>query len=407
MAAIAAAAMAVNSGYADLSAAAKTADSQTVKTETAEEKAPAFEGERKIETNFGVCKAMLVSDDRIYCMGANRNSGRGVTIFSADYEGNILNSLEIKSGMSDEGGELNAYGETMKQVGDHLYYFYKVTPHVDLNLPEDGSWVEVSPSLIPRLNATKSFKCLKLDKELNIIDEYELKDFVKHEQDIDINSTKICYVKSSSRIYLANPDGSDEKLIYKVGSDESGIRYINSVAMNDDYIAFAAQKPSGTSTTVKNSDGTVYYMSDPDFQYCGIIDLKTGEVKVEEKKGASFPEADDNGIIWDNASSEKPWNDNGPGAVYSFDGENFTTSKTKTVYESSQNHIDSDGRTAAYNPRTDTLRVYENGKCVKEIDVNGDDMVGFVGFTANNGVAAIGYTDTKSGTTCKVKLIAY
>lgn len=406
IAALAAAALAVNSGYADIRAYAKTASSSETAVRTETEKASSFEGEKTIKTNFKVCRVMLVSDDgQVYYTGNNRD--RRITIFSADYEGNIVNSLEIKSELSDKNGEFDAYGDTMKQIGDYFYFFYRSTPHIDLNFPEDGSWVSTDPAVFtPYYSTPKSFKCVKLDKELNVVDEYELKEYTNNDVFIDVNSTKLCYVKAREKIYLANHDGSGKKLIYTVGDDKKGIEYIDYVAMNDDYIAFVGTKSSGTTQTVKNSNGTTLYMYDPDLKYCGIIDLKTGEIKTEQKDMVSRPTADDNGIIWQH-NSEEPWSDKGAGAVYSFGGEKFTSIKTKTAFESYINQVDSDGKIITYHPNTKTLRVYENGRCVNEIDTDGDDMGGFTAFRANNGVAAISYSDAKNPAITRTKLIAY
>lgn len=83
-------------------------------------------------------------------MGNNR--GRNVTLFSADHEENIKNFLEIKSDPKDENGALSTYGETMKQVGDYLYYFYTSTPYIEPDLPETGEWVDATTTHPNRSN---------------------------------------------------------------------------------------------------------------------------------------------------------------------------------------------------------------------------------------------------------------
>ena len=406
MAALAAVTMAVNSGYADLSVYAKTDKSVTESAEKENAKSPAFKGEREVKTNFKIAKAMLVSDDRVYYMG--NNGDRNVTVFSTDYEGNIKNSLEIKSDLKDENGALSTYGDTMKQVGDYLYYFYTATPYIDLNLPETGEWVNIT-GVSQYYFTPQSFKCLKLDKELNIIDEFELKDYVKggQEQFVDVNSTKIAYVKSGKKIYTMNQDGSGKKLLYTVGDKGIDTYHVNSIAMNEDYIAFMAQGSRGTYTTLKGSDGTTIYQGDPDHIYCGIIDLKTGEVKLEEKDGAAFVKAYENIFTWTDNSNE-PWSGKS-GTIHTYDEKSFGSVKTKTSYEPYYHTVDNDGRIIGCDLKTPCLNVYENGKLIKTVPIsdNGSEHFGFVTFTANNGVAAYTYTDTKSGTTCKVKLIAY
>lgn len=403
MAVAAAVTMAVSSGYADIPAYAKNSKSVTEAAEKKTEKSAALKGEIKVKTDFKVTKAILVSDDRIYYIGNNR--GRNVTVFSTDHEGNIKNSLEIKSNLKDENGAFSTYGETMKQVGDYLYYFYTATPYFELNLPETGEWVAIPDGVV--IPKPQSFKCVKLDKELNIIDEYELKDYVKsaEEQFVDVNSTKIAYVKSGKKIYTVNHDGSGKKLLYTVGDNGIDTYHVNSIAMNEDYIAFMAQGSRGTYTTIKGSDGTTIYQGDPDHTYCGIIDLKTGEVKLEEKDGAAFVKAYENIFTW-NDSSKEPWSGKG-GTIYTYDEKSFGSVKTKTAYESYYHTVDSDGRLIGCDLKTPCLNVYENGKLVKTVPISDSEYSGFVTFTANNGVAAFTYTDTKSGTTCKVKLIAY
>ena len=402
MAALATVTMAVNSGYADMSVYAKTDKSVTESAEKENAKSTAFKGEREVKTNFKITKAMLVSDDRVYYTGSNKE--RNFTLFSTDYEGNIKNSLEIKSDLKDENGAFATYSDKMKQIGDYLYLFYEAAPYVELNLPETGEWVSVPASAIP---SSQSFKCVKLDKELNIIEEFELRKYAKKDQYIDINSTKIAYIKSGKEIYTVNHDGSGKKLLYTIGDKGIDTYHINSISINEDYISFAAQASRGTYKTLKGSDGTTIYEGDPDYTYCGIIDLKTGEVTLEKKDDTFFTKAYDSIVTWDYSIAD-PWNGKS-GRIYTYDGKSFETVKTKSGYESYFHTADNDGSIIGIDLKEHTIHVYKNGKLVKEIkaDNNNNEHFGFVDFTANNGVAAVTYTDTKSGTTCKVKLIAY
>ena len=405
MAALAAVTMTVSSGYADIPAYAKNSKPVTETAENKTEMSAALKGEIKVKTDFKVTKAILVTDDRVYYTGNNR--GRNVTVFSTDHEGNIKDSLEIKSDLKDENGAFSTYGETMKQVGDHIYFFYTATPYFELNLPETGEWVAIPDGVV--IPKPQSFKCVKLDKELNIIDEFELKDYTKstYTQDVDINSTKIAYIKSGRKIYTVNHDGSGKKLLYTAGDEGLDMYHINSIAMNEDFIGFMGQRSRGTHTVIKGSDGSTVYQGDPDYIYCGIIDLKTGELTLEENDGAAFAKAYGSIITWNDSSTEA-WSGKN-GRIYTYDGKKFGAVKTKTAYESYYHAVDNEGRIIGYDIRGNTVQVYENGKLKKEVTVNdkNNEQVGFVNFTANNGVAAITYTDTKSGTTCKVKLIAY
>lgn len=406
MAAVAAVTIAVNCGYADVPVYAKNDKPVTEAAEKKNEKSAALKGEIKVKTDFKVPKAILVSDDRVYYTGSG--SGRNVTVFSTDYEGNIKNSLEIKSDLKDDNGAFSTYGDTMKQVGDYLYYFYTATPYIELNLPETGEWVTLDSTVYtPYYYTPQSFKCLKLDKELNIIDEYELKDYAKSEQFVDVNDTKFAYIKSGRKIYTVNHDGSGKKLLYTAGDEGLDMYHINSIAMTEDFIGFMGQRSRGTHTVIKGSDGSTVYQGDPDYIYCGIIDLKTGELTLEENDGAAFAKAYGSIITWNDSSTEA-WSGKN-GRIYTYDGKDFGSVKTKTAYESYYHAVDNEGRIIGYDIRGNTVQVYENGKLKKEVTVNdkNNEQVGFVNFTANNGVAAITYTDTKSGTTCKVKLIAY
>ncbi|MDE5860252.1 MAG: hypothetical protein K2H23_07740, partial [Oscillospiraceae bacterium] len=346
---------------------------------------------------------------RIYYVGNNK--GRNCTVFSTDYEGNVKKSLEIKSGLKDENGELSTYGETIKQVGDYLYYFYTATPYIDLNLPETGEWVDVTGVLTPYYYTPQSFKCLKLDKELNIIDEYELKDYVKggQEQFVDVNSTKIAYVKSGKKIYTMNHDGSGKKLLYTVGDKGIDTYHVNSIAMNEDYIVFMAQASRGTYKTLKGSNGTTIYEYDPDYTYCGIIDLKTGEVTLENKDGASFVKTNGSIFMWEDNSTE-PWSGKN-GTIHTFDGKSLSSIKTKSSYESYYHTADDDGKIMGVDIKANVIRIYENDKLTKTVSIsdNGNENFTIGDFAANNGIAAVSYS-TNEGTsafTVNVKLIAY
>ncbi|MDE7290053.1 MAG: hypothetical protein K2N71_11230, partial [Oscillospiraceae bacterium] len=176
---------------------------------------------------------------------------------------------------------------------------------------------------------------------------------------------------------------------------------LNCLAITGDYVGF--QKNEGGSVPKDCKD------------YCGIIDLKTGEVTFKEQRSVQQLYESNGKIIWYSSDSRDISESNmitvpkgeDPGEYirkqdekkreYFKDGESYVLDngryyvlKTQSYRESHGLTIDNDGNviTYSYNNGRYDFKFYRDNKL---IDTYSSDLKGFCGFTANNGVLTICY----------------
>ncbi len=296
--------------------------------------------------------AAVDSDGTVYYRGGDRN---GSEFFTADNEGNVLNSYRIdkyKEGNSTI-GIMNA---EVKALDDCVLLTY------EKGLADVFSM------------GNKGIGVIKLDKEFNEICRYDTSQKYKA---FDANSEKIVTLKGKTKIYLSDIDGKNQKLVYTAGSGDGMDRLVD-VAINDKYIGFYGIGGTG----------------DDSKDYCGVIDIETGEstVKPQKKDICGLFTAGDGTFVWKTPISYEN-RDTRSGELYLFDGKEISTFKTESADE--ELIIDSDGNIFSYdfflkNGRI-TFKVYKDGKFAERYELNDPDD-GYNTICANGGVIAVGTT---------------
>lgn len=331
--------------------------------------------QKTVKSNYKNGAAQLVDDDgTVYYWGENKD---GVKVYALDESGNERKCLTIKNYTDDDGNKVMPVSPKFKQIGDHIYIMY------------NGSTEFSHKSLI----------CINVSKDLEIIDRFDLTKIGKDMQFIDTNGRKICYAKGRKTIYICDMDGKNKQRLYSVDSDKN-VQYIDSIAMNSDFAAFAGSSGFGDNTA----------------GYVGTIDLKTGESRSYKEKQVEFPRIFDDKILWyggTESSYDELADSDKTSRIYVKNGDKITYIKTESETEGIYLHgcIDSGGRiitlqtSFGIDPVIGTIRVYEKGKCIAQKDF--EMGAGLCGFYANGGIAAVSYMKKISDKSAKTILLSY
>lgn len=350
-------------------------DVPAVSAETEQRPGVTFEEGETIEAPYNG-RAEIISDDgTVYYQGYERKVPRTI-FYTLDENGEIKNSYEIKGYVNDEGEKIGWANPEIKQCGDYIYVMYS----------ETCGW------------SFRENVIIKLDKELNEIS----KNKFPKSQCIDTNGEKVVYLKYTSKIYICDMDGKNEKLLYTVNNSDGNVEQpLNSVAIAGNYVGF--QK--GVGYAPKTTD------------YCGIIDIETGEITLKEQRSVQQVFSSGDNLIW---YGEQGYDTRDDGSVpaevtdiraymdsvykyyddselYVFDGENYSVIKTPHKKETGYGTmIDNKGNiiTTSFDGKGNvTHRIYRNGKLLGEYTVS---YKGYCGCIANNGVMMICYTGRDS-----------
>lgn len=320
---------------------------------------------KTFETPYNGVAIFTDDDGTAYYYGYDKENQREIT-YTLDENGEIKNSYSIYYYVNDEGEKTGVMEHTLKQCGDYLYLLYS-----------EGTG----------FGSRKESVAVKLDKELNEISKNK---FAKSKS-FDTNGDKIVYLKGDTRIYICDMDGKNNKMLY------NGSEMLNSVAVAGNYVGF--QKRVG------------YSGSDNCKEYCGLIDINTGEVTMlKEQRRVQKVFSSSGNIIWygpdgytvdvdrdDYTSDEEYWENHykyyDTSELYIFDGEDYSVFETANKSETGHGMLfDNEGNliTSSFDGKGNvTYRIYRGDKLLGEYTVS---YKGYCGFTVNNGVLTICYT---------------
>lgn len=326
---------------------------------------------------------MLSSDDgTAYYQGYESNSEtHRLIIYTLDENGEIEHSFSVYSYVNDKGEKIGMMNYSLKQVGEYLYLLY---------------------SEATGFNSLRDNVIVKLDKELNEIESYR----APKGWNIDTNGEKIVYMKANRTIYSTDMDGSNKQLLYTAGQDNK-LYGLNFIAVSGDYAGF--QGKWGDSISPKN-----------DKDYCGIINLKTGEVTFKEQRSVQQLYNSNGKVIWfssewrdirESASIQVPEGEDpteycrdhmekyreyfDDGESYVLDNGEFYVLKTQSPIESRDLTVDNDGNVITYNyydygkKGNWSFKIYRDNKL---IGTYSPDLKGVCGFAANNGIITVSYS---------------
>lgn len=328
-------------------------------------------------------KITLVSEEgTAYYQGYETNADtHRLILYTLDENGGIRHSFSVDSYVNDKGERIGMTNYSLKESGGYLYLVY---------------------SEATGFNSLRDNVIVKLDKELNKVESYR----APKGWNIDTNGEKIVYMKANRTIYSTDMDGSNKQLLYTAGQDDK-LYGLNFIAVSGDYAGF--QGTWGDSISPKN-----------DKDYCGIINLKTGEVTLKEQRSVQQLYSSNGKIIW--YSSE--WRDIRESAMiqvpegedpeeycrehmekyreYFEDGESYVLDdgefyvvKTQSPVESRDLTVDNDGNVITYNyydygkEGNWSFKIYRDGKLIGTYKA---DLKGVCGFAANNGVITVSYS---------------
>lgn len=329
---------------------------------------------------------MLVSDDGTpYYWCTTSESSVFCTL---DENGKRVDQYEFKHYINDEGDEISLANPDLRQFGDDLYLFYS----------ETQSWTTVQSGdsgqgwTIAKGSAVNGLKCIKLDKELKKQAEYDFSKLARSSQFIDTDGEKVCYVKGDSKIYTADMNGKNKKLIYALTKPND---FIESIAINGEYAVFAAKGTGGR-------------------RYIGAVDLNTGKAQLKNVRNAEFPRRFGDRILVYGGSvkTDQSITHFSDGELYIFSDGKFTTLKTFSADEANYLHttMDSEGRIITLvNEYTDgkfthTVRVYKDGTLAGETSFESGAMVSF---EADGGTAAFSYVKNEHDSKVCTLLLSY
>lgn len=329
-------------------------------------------------------------DGTVYYEGSD--SKNWVKIFTLDENGNIRNSYSIDSYVNDKGETIFGGGDSkLKQCGDYLYLIYT---------EYDSTSIFANK---------KSTVIVKLDKELNEIARYNHE---KSASSVDTNGEKVVYIKgavNAQRIYVCDIDGKNKKLLYSVNSEATPIEQpLNSVAIAGNYVGF--QKRTGYSNASDRKE------------YCGLIDIETGEITLHEQRSVQQVYSSSGRLIWygeegyypdpegtfNNIPSEllegDSWIDYYESRYkyyddserYVFDGENYSVIKYPTAKKLGYSTIiDNEGNliTTTYKNGNQIYSIYHDGELMDELTLS---YKGCGSVVANGGVLTFCYTGRDS-----------
>lgn len=367
--AVAAAAAALSLAFSCVPMAYAAEDAPAAQTETEAAAAVEFTLGKELEAPYNGTVMLSSDDGTAYYQGYESNSEtHRLIIYTLDESGGIEHSFSVYSYVNDKGEKIGMMNYSLKQVGEYLYLLY---------------------SEVKGFNSLRDNVIVKLDKELNEIESYR----APKGWNIDTNGEKIVYMKANKTIYSTDMDGSNKQLLYTAGQD--GKLYgLNQIAVSGDYAGFQGK---WADSSPKN-----------DKDYCGIINLKTGEVTLEEQRSVQQLYNSNGKIIWyssewrdirESASIQVPkmeyFDD---GESYVLDNGEFYVLKTQSPVESRDLTVDNDGNVITYNyydygkKGNWSFKIYRDNKLIGTYSTDLAGLKGICGFTANNGIITISYS---------------
>lgn len=333
---------------------------------------------KTVETPYNGIAKIADENGTVYYYGDYDNGG--MIIYTLDENGSIKNSYTVERRVNEKGEKIRLGYNTLKKCGDDIYLIY--TEYFGFS--------------------GRAKFIVKLDKELNEISKNKYPQSVN----FDTNGEKIVYMTKDNRtIYSMDMDGKNKQALYTI-EQERPLDVLNFLAVTGDYVGF--QKNEGGSVPKDCKD------------YCGIINLKTGEVTFKEQRSVQQLYESNGKIIWYSSDSRDISESNmitvpkgedvteyvvkqdKKGREYFKDGESYVLDngeyyvlKTQSYRESHWLTIDNDGNviTRSYNNGRYDFKFYRDNKL---IDTYSTDLKGFCGFTANNGVLTICYDGNDS-----------
>lgn len=348
-------------------------DAPAVHTEAEEEKTGLeFTEGKTFETPYKGTAEICDENGTAYYSGYDKANRRAV-FYTLDENGEIKNSYFIESYVNDKGETIGVANSEIKQCGDDIYILYA-----------EACGFSMRENVI-----------IKLDKELNEIARYKAPKC----DGVDTNGEKIVYMKNHRTIYSMDMDGKNKQELYTL-DDQMDV--LNMLVVSGDYAGF--QKSEGAAVPKDHKE------------YCGYINLKTGEVTLKEQKALQQLYGSKDKIIW----YRSEWYDTRDsymitvpegedlgeyikkhdeehreyfkdGESYILDNGEYYVLKTQSPNECYELTIDDDGNviTSSYKNGKHIFKFYRDNKL---IDTYSMDLKGYCGFTANNGVLTICYT---------------
>lgn len=348
-------------------------DVPAVHTEAEEEKTGLEFAEGKtFETPYKGTAEICDENGTAYYSGYDKANRRAV-FYTLDENGEIKNSYFIESYVNDKGETIGVANSEIKQCGDDIYILYA-----------EACGFSMRENVI-----------IKLDKELNEIARYKAPKC----DGVDTNGEKIVYMKNHRTIYSMDMDGKNKQELYTL-DDQMDV--LNMLVVSGDYAGF--QKSEGAAVPKDHKE------------YCGYINLKTGEVTLKEQKALQQLYGSKDKIIW----YRSEWYDTRDsymitvpegedlgeyikkhdeehreyfkdGESYILDNGEYYVLKTQSPNECYELTIDDDGNviTSSYKNGKHIFKFYRDNKL---IDTYSMDLKGYCGFVANNGVMTICYT---------------
>lgn len=376
--AIAAAAAALTLAFSCVPMTYAVEDAPAAQTETeaeAEKTGVTFKENKSFAVPYSGIICMIADDGTVYYEGRD-TAAECVYYFSLDENGEIDKSYKVSRYTNDKGEKLGLMNSRLKQCGEYFYLIYSECYGFSM----------------------RETVIIKLDGELNEVARYR----APKAGNIDTNGEKIVYMRSGSRkIYSTDMDGSNKQVLFELGQD-SPLDVLNFLAVLGDYVCF--QKNAGGSAPKDCKD------------YCGIIDLKTGEATFKEQRSVQQLYESNGKIIWYSEESrdirdsfmisvpegedlstycsenmKKSREFFKDGEFYVFDGNEFSVIKTKSQREYGMT-IDNDGNVITYVPDGKGNTVFKIYRDNKLLDTYSLSVKGFCKFAANNGVITVSYS---------------
>lgn len=337
-----------------------------------------FEESKPIEVPYNGNICMIADDGTVYYEGTDTDA-KCVYYFSLDENGNMDKSYKYSGYTNDKGERIGMMNDRIKQCGEYFYLIYS-----------EAYGFSMRETVI-----------IKLDKDLNEVAKYRAPKC----WNIDTNGEKIVYMKANKTIYSTDMDGKNKQVLYTLGQDnelnEMGV--LNFIVVQGDYVGFQGQ--SGDLLSPKNEK-----------YYCGIIDLKTGEVTLKEQRSVQQLYSSNGKIIWyslesrdmrDSYRIDVPEGEDPTtycdeytkkyteyfkdGEFYVLDDGGYSVIKTQSQREYNMT-VDNDGNVITYAPDGNgniNFKIYRDNKLLDTYQINVD---GFCKFVANNGVITFCYT---------------
>ena len=229
-------------------------DVPAASTETEQRPGVTFEEGETIETPYNGTADIVSDDGTVYYQGYERKVPRTI-FYTLDENGEIKNSYEIKSYVNDKGEKIGWANSEIKQCGDYIYVMYS----------ETLGW------------SFRENVIIKLDKELNELARYK---YPKCDS-ADTNGEKIVYLKNHRTIYSMDMDGKNKQKLYTLDSQTD---VLNCLAVSGDYAGFVKTESGAAPKDQKD--------------YCGYIDLKTGEVTLKNERSVQQLYGSKDMIFW-------------------------------------------------------------------------------------------------------------